>query len=88
MIRPLLEVLSDEIHPFGCFTVLKRDDNRLAAILHYESKKDLLDNLPELPEDDEDEEQEDTGPPDTCIRSEFLGMRRLMIILSQPAEGL
>jgi len=88
MIRPLLEVLSDEIHPFGCFTVLKRDDNRLAAILHYESKKDLLDNLPELPEDDEDEEQEDNVPPDTCIRSEFLGMRRLMIILSQPAEGL
>jgi len=88
MIRPLLGILSDEVHPFGCFAVLKRNDDRLSAILHYESKKDLLENLPEGPEDDEDEESQEEVPPDTCIRSEFLGMRRLMIILSQSGEEL
>lgn len=90
MIRPLLEILSDEVHPFGCFTVLERKDGTLAAILHYESKKDLLEDLPEISVDEEDEgdEEQENVPSDTCIRSEFLGMRRLMIILSQPGDAL
>ena len=89
MILPLLGILSEGVHPFGCFTVLERNDNRLSAILHYESKKDLLEDLPEGPEDDEDDEDEELQeevPPDTCTRSEFLGMRRLMIILSRPGD--
>lgn len=90
MTGPLMEVLSDEVHPFGCFTVLKRKDGTLAAILHYESKKDLLEDLPEISVDEEDEgdEEQENVPSDTCIRSEFLGMRRLMIILSQPGDAL
>lgn len=82
MTEPLLTVLSDSITPFGCFGILKRSDDRLAAVLHYEAKKDLLEDLPELPESEEDEEDEyEEVPFDTCIRSEFLGMRRMMIIL-------
>lgn len=82
MIEPMLEALTDGIHPHCSFTVLERDDGRLAAILHYESKKDLLEDLPELPEDEDEDEKEEV-PADTCIRSEFLGMRRLMIIHSR-----
>ena len=82
MIEPMLEALTDGIHPHCSFTVLERDDGRLAVILHYESKKDLLEDLPELPEDEDEDEKEEV-PADTCIRSEFLGMRRLMIILSR-----
>ncbi len=83
MIEPLLASLSGNITSHCCFSILKRSDNRLAAILHYESKKDLLEDLPELPESDDDEDDEgDEVPSDTCIRSEFLGMRRMMIILS------
>ena len=82
MIEPLLKVLPGDKIPYGCFSILERDDNRLAAILHYEAKKDLLEDLPELPESDDDEDTEEEVPPDTCIRSEFLGMRRMMIILS------
>ena len=79
MIDPLIAVLSENTALRSCFSILKRSDERLAAILYYESKKDLLEDLPELPESDDDSEEE--VPQDTCIRSEFLGMRRMMIIL-------
>ena len=82
MIEPLLAALSENTSLYCCFSLLKRSDERLAAILCYESKKDLLEDLPELPESENDDGDEEEVPPDTCIRSEFLGMRRMMIILS------
>ncbi|MBO7664184.1 MAG: polysaccharide biosynthesis C-terminal domain-containing protein [Clostridia bacterium] len=84
MTDPLRNTLTETFTPESCFTILQRDDGNPAAILHYQSKKDLLEDLPELPEE-EDEDDEDVleeVPRDTCLRSEFLGMRRLMIILS------
>lgn len=90
MTGPICGILSDTTAPFGCFTILKRKEGRLAAILHYESRKDLLENLQEIPEDEDEDDEEliEEVPPDTCTRSEFLGMRRLMIILSEPGNGL
>lgn len=83
MIDPLMQVLSEEKVRQCSFSILKRDDDKMAVNLHYESKKDLLENLPEIELDDDDEDDKDEEVPvDTCIRSEFLGMRRLMIILS------
>ena len=82
MLLPLMKVLTREAAPNGTFSLLKRDDNRMAAVLHYEGKKDLLEDLPEI-EIDEDEEEGEEVPFDSCIRSEFLGLRRMMIILSE-----
>ena len=88
MTEPLLKALSGSTAPSCCFSILERSDDDLAAVLHYESKKDLLEDLPELPESEDDEdEDEDTVPVDTCIRSEFLGMRRMMIILTGDGES-
>ncbi len=86
MISPLLQVLTGEKEISGTFSILKRNDDRMAAVLHYEAKKDLLEDLPEIETDDEDEEDEEEVPFDTCIRSEFLGMRRIMIILNEESE--
>ena len=82
MLLPVMQVLSEESAPSGTFSLLKRDDNRVAAVLHYEAKKDLLEDLPEIELDDEDEGEGEEVPFDSCIRSEFLGMRRVMMILS------
>ena len=84
MITPLAAVLSGKTAKEGTFSILKRDDDRLEAVIHYDSREDLLEELPEIEFDDEDEEQE--VPFDTCIRSEFLGMRRIMIIFSEKEE--
>ncbi len=84
MIVPLVGALSDDFTPDCCFSILKRSDDRISVVLHYDSKTDLLEDLPEY-DDSEDDEKKEEVPPDTCIRSEFLGMRRLMIILSEPS---
>ena len=88
MTGPLRDALSDDFSPDSCFKILERDDGHPAAILHYQSGKDLLEALPELSGDDEgaDENSREEVPPDTCLRSEFIGMRRLMIVLSNPDE--
>lgn len=89
MTDPLRNTLTETFSPESCFTILQRDDGNPAAILHYQAKKDLLEDLPELPEEDDDEDDDaarEEVPRDTCLRSEFLGMRRLMIILSDSSD--
>ena len=54
-----------------------------AVILRYESKKDFIGENADMAEVDEEDED---FVPDTCIRSEFLGARRLMIVLSKAEE--
>ena len=65
------------------FTILERDDGLKAVILRYKSKKDYIGTNSDMPEQDEDD---DDFAPNICIRSEFLGARRLMIILSGEEE--
>lgn len=77
--EPLCKVLNENFAPYCCFNVLKREDDKHSVILHYRAKKDIIEDLTEIDEDDEDSENE--VPENTCLRSEFLGMRRLMIIL-------
>ncbi len=73
MLSPLLAAIPDGTAPESTFTVLVRDDDSRAVILRYESKKDYLGDLPE----DEDDEIK-VGE---CRRSEFIGCRRLMMIV-------
>ena len=78
--RPLLSAVPDGACPDSSFTILEREDGRRAVILRYASKKDYLETDQNLTERDEDEDTEITS--DECIRSEFLGTRRLMIVLA------
>lgn len=82
MLSPLLAALPAGRSPAASFTVLTRDDSRKAAILRYDAKTDFLEEKPGMSRSyDEEENEEDSEIPyDTCIRSEFLGMRRLMIV--------
>lgn len=79
MLSPLLAAVPDGDCLDSSFTILEREDGRRAAILRYESKKDYLGTDQNTAEWDEETEV----TPDQCIRSEFLGMRRLMIVLSE-----
>ena len=81
MLSPLLAAIPDGICPDSSFTILEREDGRRAAILRYASKKDYVGTDQDTAEQDEDEDTEVT--PDECIRSEFLGTRRMMIVLSE-----
>ncbi len=80
MLTPLLSAVPDGVCPDSSFTILEREDGRRAVILRYASKKDYLEADRNLTEWDEDEDTEVTS--DECIRSEFLGTRRLMIVLA------
>ena len=79
MLSPLLASVPDDASPDSTFTILEREDGRRAVILRYESKKDYIGPEQNISELDEDETE---VSPDVCVRSEFLGARRLMIVLS------
>lgn len=72
MFSPLLAAIPGGAAPESTFTVLVRDDNSRAVILRYKSKKDYIGDEPEI-EDDEIKAGE-------CLRSEFIGCRRLMMV--------
>lgn len=78
LFQPLLCSIPEDAFPLSSFTILERKDATRAVILRYESKQDYIGINPDIPEADEDDEL----TPNVCIRSEFLGNRRLMIVLS------
>ena len=82
MITPLLNAVSGKASPVSTFTILKREDGRLAAVLRYKAKKDYLDTEPDIYDTGEGEEDAPI-PSDTCIRSEFIGMWRMMILMER-----
>ena len=65
--------------PHTSFTILERKDGLHAVVLRCESKKGLIGAEEAVPETQGDEEE---FSHDVCIRSEFLGAERLMIVLS------
>jgi Na+-driven multidrug efflux pump len=79
LFRPLMSSIPAGASPYTSFTILEREDAKHAVILRYESKEDYIGTNPDIPEQDEDD---DEFAADVCIRSEFLGARRLMIVLS------
>ena len=80
LFRPLMASVPAGAAPYSSFTILEREeDARRAVILRYESKTDLVSANKDISETSEDD---DNFTPDVCIRSEFLGARRLMIVLS------
>lgn len=84
LIRPLITAIPEGKNHECSIAVLRREDDRVAVILRYESRKDYLGGDDNVPETDEDEEPD--VMPDTCIRSEFLGMRRMMIVFGENPE--
>ena len=79
MFSPLMSSLPEDVIIQSTFTILRRDDDMRAVILRYISKEDYIgtnENIAEVDEDDGEFE------PDVCIRSVFLGARRLMIVIS------
>lgn len=80
---PLLSCIPEGSAFNSSFTILQRDDDMHVVILRYESKKDFIGENADMAEVDEEDED---FVPDTCIRSEFLGARRLMIVLSKAEE--
>jgi hypothetical protein len=79
LFRPLMSSIPKGASPYSSFTILEREDTKHAVILRYGSKEDYIGTNPDIPEREEDD---DEFTPDVCIRSEFLGARRLMIVLS------
>ncbi len=79
MFSALMTSIPEGVSPNSTFTILKRDDGMNAVILRYESKEDYIGDSNEIPEQDEEEED---FKPDVCIKSEFLGARRLMLVIS------
>lgn len=79
LFTPLMKSVPAGIFLQTSFTILERDDGLRAAILRYKSKKDYIGTNSDIPEHDEDD---DDFAPNICIKSEFLGARRLMIVLS------
>ena len=78
LFRPLMSSIPAGAAPYSSFTILEREDKRRAVILRYGSKEDYIGTNPDIPEQDEDNEE---FAANVCIRSEFLGARRLMIVL-------
>ncbi|MBQ3967855.1 MAG: hypothetical protein II688_04125 [Lachnospiraceae bacterium] len=79
LFTPLMSSIPAGTAPNCSFTILEREDANLAVILRYESKEDYILNNPDIQEKDEDDDEFTT---DVCIRTEFLGAHRLMIVLS------
>ena len=79
LFKPLLASIPEGAAPNCCFTILELEDNLRSAVLRYESKIDLIGANEDIPETDEDD---DEFAQDVCIRSLFLGARRLMIVFS------
>jgi len=83
MFTPLLSSLPEGVLLKSSFTILQREDDMRAVILRYRSKEDYIGANEDFAEADE---EDDEFEPDVCIRSLFLGMRRLMIVLSGKEE--
>ncbi|MCR4762044.1 MAG: hypothetical protein K5696_00795 [Lachnospiraceae bacterium] len=79
MFRPLMASVPEGVSLQTSYSILERDDGMRGVILRYESKKDYIGANPDISEQDEDDDELVT---DVCIRSEFLGARRLMMVLS------
>ena len=79
LFQPLLCSIPEDAFPLSSFSILECKDATRAVILRYESKQDYIGINPDIPEADE---EDDEFTPNVCIRSEFLGNRRLMIVLS------
>ena len=83
MFLPLMSSIPEGVCPHSSFTVLERKDGMCAAIFRYESKEDFIGANCDIPEVDE---EDDDLVPDECVRSEFLGARRLMIVFGSKPE--
>lgn len=83
LFSPLMSSIPEGVSLRTSFTILERDDDRRAVILRYISKQDYMETNSDIQEEDEDD---DDFEPDVCIRSEFLGTRRLMIVLSNAQD--
>ena len=68
--------------PNSTWTILERKDGRKAVILRYEDRVDYLERM--SPYDGDKGDEEDI-PFNQCIRSEFFGTRRMMLILDTEA---
>ena len=79
LFRPLMSSVKADGAPHTSFTILERKDGLHAVVLRCESKKGLIGAEEAVPETQGDEEE---FAHDVCIRSEFLGAERLMIVLS------
>ena len=79
LFQPILSSIPAGNSYYSSFTILQREDDMHAVILRYQSKEDYIGSNEDIPETDE---EDDELTPDVCIRSEFLGARRLMIVLS------
>jgi Na+-driven multidrug efflux pump len=83
LFKPLMSSIPEGVTPYSSFSILKREDDTHGVILRYESKEDFIGANDDIPETEEDD---DEFAPNVCIRSEFLGARRLMIVLSESEE--
>lgn len=84
LFKPLMASIPEGIVPYSSFTILEREDDTHGVILRYESKEDFIGANDDIPETEEDD---DEFAPNVCIRSEFLGARRLMIVLGDSEEA-
>ena len=79
LFQPILSSIPAGNSLYSSFTILQREDDMHAVILRYQSKEDYIGSNEDIPDTDEEDNE---FTPDVCIRSEFLGARRLMIVLS------
>ncbi|GEM_PF-704065 len=76
MTGPLLASMPEK-QTDSSWTILERDDGNMAVILRYDGPRDKKGK--DGPEEEEEKELE----LNTCIRSEFFGMHRLMMVLDR-----
>ena len=78
IVEPLLAAIPEDRMPNSTWTILERKDGRKAVILRYEDRVDYLERMSPS---DGDKWDEENVPFNQCIRSEFFGTRRMMLIL-------
>ena len=78
LFAPLINVLSKE-KTYPCtFMIISCEDGHRAAILRYDSRKDLMGG-PDNEDENGDEDEDSETIYNECIRSEFNYVRRMMI---------
>ncbi|MBP3719877.1 MAG: hypothetical protein J6J41_00935 [Clostridia bacterium] len=75
---PLQAAIPEGKRPNSTWTILERDDGRKAVVLRYEDKTDYLDRTQPL---EKKPDEEETIVFNECIRSEFIGTQRMMLVL-------
>lgn len=75
---PLRSAIPEGKRPNSTWTILERDDGRKAVVLRYEDKTDYLDRTQPL---ERKPDEEETIVFNECIRSEFIGTQRMMLVL-------